>query len=57
MKLIALVTLVTADGEIPPGGEVEVKDAESAKGLIERGFAKEAEKAKPGKAKADTEAE
>lgn len=47
MKLIALVTLVTPGGEIPPGGEVEVKDTAEAQGLIDRGFAKQAEKPEP----------
>lgn len=61
MKLIALVTLVTKEGDVSPGGELEVKDAKEAKGLIDRGFAKAAEtkaaKAKAAKAKADAEAE
>lgn len=48
MKLIAKVTLVTPEGEIPPGGEVEVKDAREAAGLVERGFA-EAPARKSGK--------
>lgn len=39
MKLIALVTLVTKAGEIPPGGQLDVKDAAEAKLLIARGFA------------------
>lgn len=47
MKLIALVTLVTTGGEIPPGGEIEVKETTEAQGLIDRGFAKEAEKPEP----------
>lgn len=43
MKLIALVTLVTAGGEIPPGGELEIKDKSDAESLIDRGFARAAE--------------
>lgn len=39
MKLIALVTLVTKAGEIPPGAQVDVKDAAEAKSLVARGFA------------------
>lgn len=39
MKLIANITLVTKAGEIPPGGEIDVKDAAEAKSLIARGFA------------------
>ena len=43
MKLVALVTLVTASGETPPGGELEIKDKSDAESLIERGFARAAE--------------
>lgn len=39
MKLIAKVTLVTPDGEVPPGGEVEIKNKVEAESLIDRGFA------------------
>lgn len=39
MKLIAKVTLVTPDGSIPPGGEIEVKDKSEAEALVIRGFA------------------
>jgi hypothetical protein len=53
MKLIALVTLVTKDGDVPPGDELEVKDAKEAKGLIDRGFAKSAETKAEAKAKAE----
>lgn len=42
MKLIALVTLVTPGGEIPPGGEIDIKDESEAGALIERGFAEAA---------------
>lgn len=55
MKLIALITLVTKAGEIPPGAELEVKDADEAKGMIAHGFAKAAET--KAKAKADAKAE
>lgn len=48
MKLIAKVTLVTPEGDIPPGDEIEVKDAREAAGLVERGFA-EASARKSGK--------
>lgn len=57
MKLIALVTLVTKEGEVPPGDELEVKDAKEAKGLIDRGFAKAAETKADAKAKAEAEAQ
>lgn len=43
MKLIALVTLVTSGGEIPPGDEIDIKDAAEARHLIHRGFARAAE--------------
>lgn len=43
MKLIAIVTLVTPGGSIPPGGELVIKDKAEAQSLIERGFAKAAE--------------
>lgn len=56
MKLIALVTLVTKDGDVPPGDELEVKDPKEAKGLIDRGFAKSAETKAEAKAKAEAEA-
>lgn len=39
MKLIANITLVTKAGEIPPGGEFDIKDATEAKALVARGFA------------------
>jgi len=57
MKLIALVTLVTKDGEIPPGDELEVKDPKEAKGLIDRGFAKAVAAKAAAKAWVDAEAE
>lgn len=52
MKLIALITLVTEDGNVPPGDEIEVKDAKEAKGLIDRGFAKATETKAEAEAKA-----
>lgn len=39
MKLIAKVTLVTGAGEVPPGGEVEIKSKAEADSLVARGFA------------------
>ena len=54
MKLIALVTIVTGKGELPPGSAFSLKDAAEAESLVERGFAKPAEEAK---AQADAEAE
>ena len=65
MKLIALVTLVTAKGNIPPGETTDVIDKDEAESLVVRGFAaKPVEVAKPtmekadkaAKAKADAEA-
>lgn len=53
MKLIAKVTLTTPAGDIPPGGELDIKDKTEAEGLIARGFAKAA----PGKTKATGDAE
>lgn len=44
MKLIAKVTLVTPAGEIPPGGELDIKNDTEAQSLIERGLAAEARK-------------
>lgn len=55
MKLIAQVTLTTPAGDIPPGGELEVKDKTEAESLIHRGFAKAAPVKE--KAKADAEAQ
>lgn len=44
MKLIALVTVVTAPGkEAAPGAEFDVKDKADAQDLIERGFARPVE--------------
>ena len=53
MKLIAQVTLTTPAGDIPPGGELDIKDKNEAESLIARGFAKAA----PGKTKATGDAE
>lgn len=53
MKLIAQVTLTTPAGDIPPGGELDIKDKTEAESLIARGFAKAA----PGKTKASVDAE
>jgi len=39
MKIIAKVTLVTGAGEVPPGGEVEIKSKAEADSLVARGFA------------------
>ncbi|WP_157659077.1 hypothetical protein [Thauera butanivorans] len=39
MKLIAKVTLGTAAGDIPPGGEIDIKDKAEAEALVARGFA------------------
>lgn len=39
MKVIALVTLVTAAGEVTPGSEAEIKYKAEAESLIKRGFA------------------
>lgn len=56
MKLIALITLVTKEGDVPPGGEIDIKDAKEAKGLIDRGFAKAVETKAGAKAEAEAEA-
>ncbi|MCK2086788.1 hypothetical protein MXC99_01090 [Thauera aromatica] len=47
MKLIAKVTLVTGAGDIPPGGEIDVKDKAEAESLIARGFATPVRTASP----------
>lgn len=43
MRLIALVTLVTIRGEVPPGDETDIKDIAEARMLIHRGFARASE--------------
>ncbi len=53
MKLIAKVTLVTPDGDVPPGGEIELKGKAEAQSLIDRGFAEEAPSGKRGKDETD----
>jgi hypothetical protein len=45
MKLIALITIVTPEGEVPPGQPFEVDGKDEAESLVARGFA-----AKPAKA-------
>lgn len=39
MKLTARVTLITPDGQVPPGEVVDIRDKAEAQCLIARGFA------------------
>lgn len=39
MKLIALITIATADGDIPPGQPLDIADPDEAQSLIQRRFA------------------